>query len=172
MCLKCSDGTGSKFWFQNTCEKVKSNFWNRNKTKFAMLPFFRDTLYSSWEIYSSYGLNALGPLCLWQCFLGGSFSLDVVCPCKDLPTMDQLQQQLLLSTIYRRCQNEPQAVDFGAPTEILRQERIRPRLVISLDRTRFFTIGLFLLANVGPTASKLTVPGMKGFYWLFRLIIF
>ena len=25
--------------------------------------------YSSWEIYSSYGLNTLGPLCLWQCFL-------------------------------------------------------------------------------------------------------
>ena len=25
--------------------------------------------YSSWEIYSSYGLNTLGLLCLWQCFL-------------------------------------------------------------------------------------------------------
>ena len=25
--------------------------------------------YSSWEIYSSYGLNALGPLRLWHCFL-------------------------------------------------------------------------------------------------------
>ena len=24
--------------------------------------------YSSWKIYSSYGLNTLGPLCLWQCF--------------------------------------------------------------------------------------------------------
>ena len=23
--------------------------------------------YFSWEIYSSYGLNTLGPLCLWQC---------------------------------------------------------------------------------------------------------
>ena len=23
--------------------------------------------YSSWEIYSSYGLNTLGPLCLWHC---------------------------------------------------------------------------------------------------------
>ena len=25
--------------------------------------------YYSWEIYSSYGLNTLGPLCLWQCFI-------------------------------------------------------------------------------------------------------
>ena len=24
---------------------------------------------SSWEIYSSYGLNTLGPLCLWQCLV-------------------------------------------------------------------------------------------------------
>ena len=24
--------------------------------------------YSSWGIYTSYGLNTLGPLCLWQCF--------------------------------------------------------------------------------------------------------
>ena len=24
--------------------------------------------YSSWEIYSRFGLNTLGPLCLWQCF--------------------------------------------------------------------------------------------------------
>ena len=39
------DETGSKFWFQNTCEKVKSNFWNRNKNKIKKVPFFRDTLY-------------------------------------------------------------------------------------------------------------------------------
>ena len=31
--------------------------------------------YSNWEIYSSYGLNTLGPLCLWQCFLWVFFSL-------------------------------------------------------------------------------------------------
>ena len=24
--------------------------------------------YSSWKIYSRYGVNTLGPLCLWQCF--------------------------------------------------------------------------------------------------------
>ena len=30
--------------------------------------------YSSWDIYSSYGLNTLGPLCLWQCFSVESIS--------------------------------------------------------------------------------------------------
>ena len=39
------DETGLKFWFQNTCEKVKSDFWNRNKNKIKKVPFFRDTLY-------------------------------------------------------------------------------------------------------------------------------
>ena len=35
------DEMGSKFWFQNTCEKVKSNFWNRNKNKIKKVPFFK-----------------------------------------------------------------------------------------------------------------------------------
>ena len=96
----------------------------------------------------------------------------IIWPCIGLPTLDQKQQQLLLSTIYRRCQNEPQAVDFGTRTEILRQERIRPRRVISLDRIRFFTIGHFLSGNFGSTASELIVQRTKGFYWLFRLVIF
>ena len=39
------DETGLKFWFQNTCEKVKSDFWNRNKNKIKKVPFFGDTLY-------------------------------------------------------------------------------------------------------------------------------
>ena len=30
---------GSKFWFWKTCEKVKSNFQNRNKTKIEKVPF-------------------------------------------------------------------------------------------------------------------------------------
>ena len=90
------------------------------------------------------------------------------------------QQQLLLSTIYRRCQNEPQAVDFGAPAEILRakspierncgQERIRPRLLISLDRLRFFTIGHFLSGNFRSTANQLTLQRTEGFYWLFSRV--
>ena len=37
--------TGSEFWFETTCEKVKSDFQNRNKTKIKKVPFIRDTLY-------------------------------------------------------------------------------------------------------------------------------
>ena len=33
--------------------------------------------YSSWKIYSRYGVNTLGPLCLWQCF----FSVLCLCLC-------------------------------------------------------------------------------------------
>ena len=49
------DETGSKFWFQNTCEKVKSNFWNRNKNKIKKVPFFLETpcIYIYIYIYSS-----------------------------------------------------------------------------------------------------------------------
>ena len=32
----CSDGTGSKFWFQNTCGKVKSDLYNRFEIQKAM----------------------------------------------------------------------------------------------------------------------------------------
>ena len=34
--------------------------------------------YSSWTIYSRYGVNILGPLCLWQCFLGLSRILTLL----------------------------------------------------------------------------------------------
>ena len=37
--------TGSKFWFQNTCGKVKSDLWNRFKLGFLMFHFFWVTLY-------------------------------------------------------------------------------------------------------------------------------
>ena len=36
------DETGSKFWFQNTYEKVKSDFKNRNKTQITKVPFLSD----------------------------------------------------------------------------------------------------------------------------------
>ena len=39
------DETGSKFRFQNTCEKAKYNILKRSKMKIAKVPFFRDTLY-------------------------------------------------------------------------------------------------------------------------------
>ena len=39
VCLKCLDGTRSKFWFLNTCEKAKSDLWNRFKLKIAMFHF-------------------------------------------------------------------------------------------------------------------------------------
>ena len=35
--------------------------------------------YSSWEIYSSYGLNTLGPLCLWQCLRRKVRRVGIVC---------------------------------------------------------------------------------------------
>ena len=40
-------GQMKRLRFQNTCEKAKSDFWNRNKAKTAKVPFFRDTLYLS-----------------------------------------------------------------------------------------------------------------------------
>ena len=39
------DETGSKLWFRNTYEKVKSDLWNWNKANTKKVPFFRDTLY-------------------------------------------------------------------------------------------------------------------------------
>ena len=33
-----------------------------------LVPLKSISNYSSWKIYSSYGANTLGPLCLWQCF--------------------------------------------------------------------------------------------------------
>ena len=44
----CPDGTSSKFWFRNICEKIKSDLQNRSKREIAMLHFFWDTLYLSW----------------------------------------------------------------------------------------------------------------------------
>ena len=40
------DETGSKLWFRNTYEKVKSDLWNWNRAKTKKVPFFRDTLYT------------------------------------------------------------------------------------------------------------------------------
>ena len=45
--------TGSKFWFQNTCGKVKSDFWNRFELGFLMLHFFWVTLYFIFSQYLS-----------------------------------------------------------------------------------------------------------------------
>ena len=36
-------GTGWKFWLKNTCEKVKSDFYNINLTKIEKVPFFLET---------------------------------------------------------------------------------------------------------------------------------
>ena len=71
-------------------------------------------------------------------------------PCNDCSARDH---RLLATSINRRCQKEPQAVNFGAAitaAEILRQERIRLRLGISLHQRRFFTacISLFMIPIV------------------------
>ena len=46
----CSDGTGSKFWFRNTCGKVKSDLYNRFELQYAIRHFFWDTLYDEVEV--------------------------------------------------------------------------------------------------------------------------
>ena len=38
--LMCPDGTNSKFWFRNTCGKVKLDLKNKSKREIAMLHFF------------------------------------------------------------------------------------------------------------------------------------
>ena len=40
--------------------KVVTREWRKAKLEFAFVSAFRDN--------SSFGLNILGPLCLWQCF--------------------------------------------------------------------------------------------------------
>ena len=49
--------TGSKFLFQNTCEKSKSEFKNRNKTNTEKVPFFRDTLYQVRDGYADFDVD-------------------------------------------------------------------------------------------------------------------
>ena len=41
----CPDRTGSKFWFRNTCGKIKSDLYNRFELQYAIRHFFWDTLY-------------------------------------------------------------------------------------------------------------------------------
>ena len=43
--LELLDESGSKFWIQNTCGKVKSDFWNRFEFQNANGHFFWVTLY-------------------------------------------------------------------------------------------------------------------------------
>ena len=43
--------------------------WWPNLQPIQVVPLKSILNYSSWKIYSKYGVNTLGPLCLWQCFL-------------------------------------------------------------------------------------------------------
>jgi len=45
--VRCPSGTESKFWLQNTHEKVKSNLYNQFELQYAMYHFFWVTLYMS-----------------------------------------------------------------------------------------------------------------------------
>ena len=59
--------SGDQIW--NLCK------WCHLVTKFATNSSSAteiDLIYSSWKIYSSYEINTLGPLCLWQCFVKAS----------------------------------------------------------------------------------------------------
>ena len=42
--------------------------WWPNLQLIQVVPLKSILNYSSWKIYSKYGVNTLGPLCLWQCF--------------------------------------------------------------------------------------------------------
>ena len=52
--------------------KFKTNsryaIWWRNLRPIEVVPLKSILNYSSLKIYSRYGVNTLGPLCLWQCF--------------------------------------------------------------------------------------------------------
>ena len=47
--------------------------------------------YSSWKIFSSHGLNTLGPLCLWQCFFKPLIFWSISFSLCSRPTLRQTQ---------------------------------------------------------------------------------
>ena len=67
--------------------KVVTWEWRKARLEFAFVSAFRDN--------SSFGLNILGPLCLWQCLyliLRGIFSFFEVtkCICKEIKERSNL----------------------------------------------------------------------------------
>ena len=55
----------TKFWTNSS-----GAIWWPNLQPIQVVPLKSTLNYTKWKIYSRYGVNTLGPLCLWQCFLG------------------------------------------------------------------------------------------------------
>ncbi len=56
--------SGGQIWNQCKCYHLVTKFATNSSSASEI-----DLIYSSWKIYSSYEINTLGPLCLWQCYL-------------------------------------------------------------------------------------------------------
>ena len=80
--------------------------WWPNLQPIQVVPLKSILNYSSWKINSRYGVNTLGPLCLWQCFLVRSYLLITLIKCfkgeKSLGSLCSVVNSLIVN-IFDNC---------------------------------------------------------------------
>ena len=97
-----SDQIRNECQWRDLVTKFRTNssgaIWWPNLQLIQVVPLKSILSYSSWKIYSSYEINTLGPLCLWQCFI--SFINPKYIKC------------LFVRMISRQVQSKSQSVTF------------------------------------------------------------